>query len=79
MDIMLTTQLGTTWEPLAKPMEASALDRYLLCSVTYRTVPAHLGMSGDHHETLTFHLINTQHFLLIYLAIELLQEATVFF
>lgn len=43
---------------LPKPILASALDGRLLCSVTHRTVPVNLVMSGNHQETLSFHLIN---------------------
>lgn len=38
-------------------MEASTLDGHLLSSVTHKTVTVRLGISGDHHETLTFYLI----------------------
>ncbi len=58
MDDTLAAQLGIKWEPLPKPVPASALDGRLLCSVTHRTVPVHLGMSGNHQETLSFHLIH---------------------
>ncbi len=58
MDDALATQLGIKREPLPKPVPASALDGRLLCSVTHRTVPVHLGMSGNHQETLSFHLIH---------------------
>lgn len=56
MDSMFAAQLGIGLEPLAKPTEASALDGHPLWSMTRQTVPVHLGVSGNHHKTLTFHL-----------------------
>ena len=61
LDRGLAMQLGINLEPLVKPMEATALDGRLLCTVTHRTVPLHLGISGNHTESLTFHLINAPH------------------
>lgn len=54
----LAAQLRIEREPLPKPIQASALDSCLLCSVTHCTVPIHLGMAGNHQETISFDLIN---------------------
>uniref|UniRef100_A0A8C5C6Y7 Gypsy retrotransposon integrase-like protein 1 n=1 Tax=Gadus morhua TaxID=8049 RepID=A0A8C5C6Y7_GADMO len=51
-------QLGINQEPLVKPIEASALGGRLLCTVTHCTVPLRLGISGNHTESITFHLID---------------------
>ena len=58
LDRDLAMQLGINQEPLVKPIEATALDGRLLCTVTHRTVPLRLGISGNHTESITFHLID---------------------
>ena len=56
MDIKLAAQLAIGRDPLEEPIHATALDGCLLCRVTHRSVSLQI-MSGDHTETLTFHLI----------------------
>ena len=58
MDRELAEQLGIEKELLCQPIKATALDGRLLCTVTHRTIPLQLGMSGNHTERLTFHLIH---------------------
>ena len=58
LDRALAEQLGIEQEPLSQPIKATALDGRLLCTVTHRTIPLRLGMSGNHTELLTFHLIH---------------------
>ena len=41
--------------------QTNALDEQLLFSVTHRIISVCLGMSGNHHELLTFYLIDTPH------------------
>ena len=58
LDTAFASQLGVGREVLGTPIHATALDGRLLCRVTHQTVPLQLNMSGNHHETLTFHLIH---------------------
>lgn len=58
LDRDLAMQLGINQEPLVEPINATALDGRLLCTVTHRTVSVHLGISGNHTESLAFRLMN---------------------
>lgn len=59
IDSGLATQLNLSREPLPKPVPARALDGHLLGIVTHQTSSVGLLMSGNHHETLRFHIINS--------------------
>ena len=59
MDMALASQLGIGQVVLEEPIHATALDGRLLCRVTHRSAPLPMTMSGNHNETLTFHLINS--------------------
>ncbi len=58
LDITLASQLGIGQEALRKPIRATALDGRLLCRVTHQSAPLQMTMSGNHSETLTFHLFH---------------------
>lgn len=58
MDTGLATQLGLTCTPLPAPAPARALDGHVLDTVTHRTEPVPLLISGNHHETVSFHVIS---------------------
>ena len=61
LDITLAFQMGLGREALEKPINATALDGRLLCRVTHRSTPVQMSMSGNHSETLSFHLIHAPH------------------
>ena len=61
LDITFASQLGVGRELLGTPIHATALDGRLLCRVTHQTSPLQMNMSGNHHETLSFHLIHAPH------------------
>lgn len=54
----LARQLGIGLQPLPCPVPAQALDGHLLGTVTHQTVRVHLLMSGNHHETIQFHVLS---------------------
>jgi len=58
LDITFASQLEIGQGPLLISIHATALDGRLLCLVTHRSIPLQLGMSGNHRETLTFHIIH---------------------
>lgn len=58
LDITLASQLGIGREALGKPIHGTALDGCLLCRVTHQSAPLQMTMSGNHSETLTFHLFH---------------------
>lgn len=41
------------------PLPASALDGHLLGTVTHQTMPVHMLMSGNHHDTVQFHILRS--------------------
>lgn len=51
--------------PLPEPVPARALNGHLLGMVTHQTEPVKLLMSGNHHETIQFHLLPSPHIPLI--------------
>lgn len=57
MDEGLAKQLGIEMSPLSCPIPATALDGHLLGTVTHQTLPIHMLFSGNHHETIQFHLL----------------------
>ncbi|KAF7653478.1 hypothetical protein LDENG_00082230 [Lucifuga dentata] len=59
MDEELVQQLEIGQEPLPHPVPANALDGHLLGTVTHLTSPVHLLLSGNHHETLQFHILQS--------------------
>lgn len=65
MDEELMLQLGIDRVPLSRPVPASALDGHLLGTVTHQTVPVHMLLSGNHHETIQFHVLRSPHIPLI--------------
>ena len=58
MDMDFASQLGIGRKALAEPILATALDGRLLCQVTHRSAHLQMTMSGNHRETLAFHLIH---------------------
>ncbi|KAI3354114.1 hypothetical protein L3Q82_018667 [Scortum barcoo] len=59
IDEELALQLGITQIPLSKAISASALDGHLLGTVTHQTEPVHMLLSGNHHETIQFHILHS--------------------
>lgn len=54
-------QLGLGREPLLQPVPARALDGHVLGTITHQTSPVHLMISGNHHETIQFHILDCLH------------------
>lgn len=52
-------QLGIKRVPLPHPVPARALDGHILGTVTHQTSPVHLLLSGNHHETVQFHILSS--------------------
>lgn len=48
----LAVQLGINLIPLSGPLPASALDSHILGTITHQTMPIHMFLSGNHHETI---------------------------
>lgn len=65
MDEGLAMQLGLERIPLTPPIPARALDGHLLGTVTHQTSPVHMLISGNHHETIQFHLLPSSNIPLI--------------
>uniref|UniRef100_A0A674PJ94 Uncharacterized protein n=1 Tax=Takifugu rubripes TaxID=31033 RepID=A0A674PJ94_TAKRU len=65
IDEELTVQLGIDRVPLPHSVPASALDGHLLGTVTHQTTPIHMLLSGNHHETIQFHVLKSPHLPLI--------------
>lgn len=59
MDEELAHQLGIGRVSLSSPLSASALDGYLLGTVTQQTTPVHVLLSGNHHGTIQFHSLRS--------------------
>lgn len=59
IDIKLARQLGLENHRLTPPIPARALDGHLLGSVTHVTAPVSMSMSGNHQETIQFHLLHS--------------------
>lgn len=59
LDEKLALQVGIECVPLLMSVPASALDVRLLGCITHETVPVHLILAGDHHETIQFHVLRT--------------------
>ena len=59
MDIELARQLGLESQRLPCPVPARALDGHLLGQVTSVTTPISMMLSGNHHETIRFHLLRS--------------------
>lgn len=53
----LVCQLRISKVPLSKSVPARALDGHLLGMVTHQTEPVNLLMSGNHNETIQFHVL----------------------
>uniref|UniRef100_A0A8C6MBY8 Gypsy retrotransposon integrase-like protein 1 n=1 Tax=Nothobranchius furzeri TaxID=105023 RepID=A0A8C6MBY8_NOTFU len=56
LDQAVIQQLNIPTIPLSTPIRASSLDGCSLTSITHRTVPINLQISGNHHETLSFYI-----------------------
>ncbi|TWW75360.1 hypothetical protein D4764_13G0000220 [Takifugu flavidus] len=65
MDKGLAMQLGLERIPLNPPIPARALDGHLLGTVAHQTAPVHMLISGNHHETIQFHLLPSSNIPLI--------------
>ncbi|TWW62375.1 hypothetical protein D4764_04G0010220 [Takifugu flavidus] len=61
IDKELSIQLGMDRVPLPHSVPASALDGHLLGTVTHQTTPIHMLLSGNHHETIQFHVLKSPH------------------
>jgi len=59
IDEELALQLGIQQVQLPQPVPANALDGHLLGTVTHQTTPVHMLMSGNHHETIQFHVLRS--------------------
>lgn len=59
LDALLAMQLNIPTVALNAPVWASILDGHLLASVTHHSAQFHLGMLGNHPETVLFHIINS--------------------
>ena len=59
MDSNLAQQLGVGRIPLPAPVSTNALDGRLLGTVTHMTAPIRMLISGNHHETLQFHILHS--------------------
>ena len=59
IDEELALQLGIERIPLPHPVPASALDGHLLGTVFYQTIPVPMLLSGNHHETVQFHILSS--------------------
>ena len=59
IDDELARQLGIDRVPLPQPVPASALDGHLLGTVTHQTRPVQMLLSGNHHETISFHILRS--------------------
>jgi len=57
MDKELARQLGLGQIPLPRPVLASALDGHVLGTITHQTTPIHMLLSGNHYETIQFHIL----------------------
>lgn len=66
LDWELAKSLNLKVVLLDQPLEASALDGRLLCTVTHRTEPMVLVIDQEHREQISFHLFNSaQHPLIL--------------
>lgn len=65
MDESLAMQFGQEEVPLDTPIPAKALDGHLLGTVTHQTSPVHMLLSGNHNETIRFHLLPSSNIPLI--------------
>lgn len=59
IDKRLAEQLGCELLPLTTPIQANALDGRLIAKVTHYTSPVNLTLSGNHHESISLHLISS--------------------
>ena len=59
IDAGFASQVGIIFEQLPSPLNANALDGRHLALITHRTKPLELIVSGNHHETLQFHVIRS--------------------
>lgn len=55
----LARQLGIERVPLPQPVPANALDGHALGMVTHQTVPVQMLLSGNHHESISFHILDS--------------------
>lgn len=61
LDRNVVTPLALDTEQLDLPLEANSLNGQLLGSVTEKTVPVLLCISGNHQERISFHVIDCPH------------------
>ena len=59
IDDQTACKLGIKRVPLPRPVKARALDGQLFATVTHKTEPVRLLLSGNHHETIQFHIFHT--------------------
>ena len=65
IDDDLAQQLNIDRVPLPQPAPASALDGHVLGTVTHQTRPVRMLLSGNHYETISFHILKSPHIPLI--------------
>ena len=65
IDEELAVQLGIDQVPLPSLVSASTLDSHLLGAVSHQTMPIHMLLFGNHHETIQFHILKSPHLPLI--------------
>ena len=59
LDTQLAQQLGCAVEPLENPIPALALNGEVFTTITHKTSPVAMTVSGNHHEKFTFHLLSS--------------------
>lgn len=59
MDVDLAQQLDIRRHQLSPPVPAQALDGHLLGTVTHISAPVTMLLSGNHHESIQFHLLRS--------------------
>lgn len=65
LDSNLVSQAGIAVEALFAPLQANALNGKHLARVSHRTVSLCLILSGNHRETIQFHVISSSHTLVV--------------
>lgn len=61
IDHDVAIQLGLETQPLERPLEAKALNGQVLAQVSERTLPVNLHLSGNHKESIVFHIFDCKH------------------
>ncbi|XP_028324820.1 uncharacterized protein LOC114476995 [Gouania willdenowi] len=59
IDNLFVSQCNIPSEPLPEPKNVYALDGKLLATVTHRTIPISLRLSGNHHEIISLYIVSS--------------------